>query len=221
MKILAFDTANKNNDVAILQNGKILAKNSINDSASQAEMLIPLIEKSLTEAGIWYEDLDLIASTKGPGNFTGIRVGFSVAKIIKTVTEIPLITLNNLKVLAFDYVNDYEGKILVILDAKLEEFFIQNFEIKEKQLIEIDKEPKLIKQDEINDYLPKSEFLIIGDGKEIAKKLIKTQNFTISDQKDVIKSQNLANLAQISFKNKENMDDDILYVRKPNITKSK
>ena len=124
MKILAFDTANKNNDVAILENDKILSKNSINDSSSQAEMLIPLIEKSLKEANIWYQNLDLIVTTKGPGNFTGIRVGFSVAKMIKAVTDIPLVTLNNLKVLAYDYLPNYEGNILVILDAKLDEFFI-------------------------------------------------------------------------------------------------
>ena len=220
MKILAFDTANSNNDVAILNDGAILAQNSGEISSSQAEMLIPMIEKSLKSANIWYQDLDLIVTTKGPGNFTGIRIGFSVAKVIKAVTNIPLVALNNLEVLAYDYISDYEGNILVVLDAKLEEFFIQEFVISAKNLIPKYVDPKLIKQEEIDDYLPESEFLIIGSGKEIAQKIITRKDFKISEKADIIQAKNLALLAIENYKkDQKDFDEEILYVRQPIITK--
>jgi len=222
MKILAFDTANGNNDIAILKNDKVVASLSIKDSTSQAEMLVPGIEECLKEAKIWYGDLDLIATTKGPGNFTGVRIGFTVAKTIKLAANVPFIALDNVESLAYDYIDDYEGKILAVLDARLDEFFIQEFTINNKDLIAKYEDPKLISQLDINNYLPLKDFLIIGSGKEIAKELINTKTkFEISKKNDVIKAQNIARLALKIFETKGFNEEEILYVRKPAISKPK
>ena len=113
------------------------------------------------------------------------------------------------------------GNILVILDAKLEEFFIQEFVISKGELNAKYEIPKLIKQEEINENLPEKEFLIIGDGKEIAQKLITRKDFKISAKNDIISAKNLANLAVKKYKNGENFENEILYVRQPSITKPK
>lgn len=222
MKILAFDTASNNNDVAIVKDKKILSQNNIKDFSTQAETLVPSIEKCLNDANLWYRDLDLIAVTKGPGNFTGVRIGFTVAKTIKMTTNTPLVAINNLEAIAYDYVGNYKGNILVVLDAKLDEFFIQEFLIKSGQLKSKYDEPKLIKCQDINNHLPKDNFLIIGSGKEIAGKLIKDkESFTISTKEDCLSAFNLAVLASKIYKKNGKSKNAILYVRKPNITRSK
>ncbi len=232
MKILAFDTSNNNNEVAIIkfsaQNNdfKIISSNKIDDNSSQAETLILSIEKCLKLANIWYQDLDLITTTKGPGNFTGIRIGFTTAKIAHIATKKPIVTLNNLEILAYDYLIQHQGKILVILDAKLEEFFIQEFEINNNILTSNHDSPILINNKDIKNYLKDDDYLIIGSGKEIASDILQKSKikykFKVSAQEDDIKLLNLAKLA-IKYQNEapQNIKNEILYVRKPNISKPK
>ncbi|MBU6140837.1 MAG: tRNA (adenosine(37)-N6)-threonylcarbamoyltransferase complex dimerization subunit type 1 TsaB [Proteobacteria bacterium] len=95
MLVLAFDTAGLELSVALLKEKKLLAKNTINEIGKQSELLIPEIEKILREQKIWYQDLDLIVTTKGPGSFTGTRIGLTVARIIKASTNLPLILINS------------------------------------------------------------------------------------------------------------------------------
>jgi len=232
MKILAFDTSNNNNEVAIIefsaQNNdfKIISSNKISDNSSQAETLVISIEKCLKSANIWYQDLDLITTTKGPGNFTGIRIGFTTAKIIHIAANKPLVTLNNLEILAYNYLNQHQGKILVTLDAKLEEFFVQEFKINNNILINSQENPVLINNQDIENYLKDDNYLIIGSGKEIVSDILQKSKikhkFNISKQEDDIKLLNLAKLA-IKYQNEapQNIKNEILYVRQPNISKSK
>jgi tRNA threonylcarbamoyladenosine biosynthesis protein TsaB len=93
--ILVFDTAGSNLFVALLSEEKILTQNVISESGKQAELLIPEIEKILREQKIWYQDLGLIVATKGPGSFTGTRIGLTVARTLKLATNLPLILINS------------------------------------------------------------------------------------------------------------------------------
>ncbi len=95
MLILAFDTAGLTLSVALFDDEKILAQNVIFESGRQAELLIPEIEKLLHEQKIWYQDLGLIVATKGPGSFTGTRIGLTMARTLKLATNIPLILINS------------------------------------------------------------------------------------------------------------------------------
>lgn len=95
MLILAFDTSGSALSVALLSEEKILAKNIISESGKQSELLIPEIEKLLRAQKIWYQDLSLIVATKGPGSFTGTRIGLTTARILKIATNLPLILINS------------------------------------------------------------------------------------------------------------------------------
>jgi len=110
MLILAFDTTNSTLSVALLEGEKILCQNLILESGKQSELLIPEIEKILQENKIWYQDLDLITATKGPGSFTGVRIGLAVARTLKIATNLPLILINSLEALAFKQ-RSFSGEI--------------------------------------------------------------------------------------------------------------
>jgi len=126
MKILAFDTSNGALSIALLEDQKVLEFVNIQENGKQAEMLVPLIEEVLHRQKIWYNDLDLIATTKGPGSFTGVRIGLACARTIKFAANLPLILLDSLATIAYKH-RFHDGKILAAIDAKMDEFFIAEF----------------------------------------------------------------------------------------------
>ncbi|MSP33945.1 MAG: tRNA (adenosine(37)-N6)-threonylcarbamoyltransferase complex dimerization subunit type 1 TsaB, partial [Rickettsiales bacterium] len=146
MKILAFDTSNGTLSIAILEDQRILQLVNIQENGKQAEMLVALLERVLRNNKIWYSDLDLIATTKGPGSFTGVRIGLSCARALKLATNLPLVLVDSLNAIAYKH-RDHNGQILAAIDAKMDEFFVAEFFSENKKLRRLT-ESRLITKDE-------------------------------------------------------------------------
>ncbi|MFT6106923.1 MAG: tRNA threonylcarbamoyl adenosine modification protein YeaZ [Rickettsiales bacterium] len=218
MKILAFDTTNQTLSVAILFDGEIAAQENILASNQHSSMLIPLIEKCLNKAEIWYSDLDLIAFTNGPGSFTGIRVGFSCAKALGITTDVPIVAVNSLAAIAYKYLND-QKKILIVNDARLDEFYLQEFVV-ENGCLKSNFEPILIKDDQINEFIPEGEFILAGSGKLLIEDGL--EKAIIHPENDFIDAVNIAILGEIIFKDEgAGEENQALYIRKPKISQRK
>jgi tRNA threonylcarbamoyladenosine biosynthesis protein TsaB len=221
MRVLAFDTTGNGLAVAILQGQTILASQIISLSNIQAELLIPTIEQCLNQAQLWYNDLDLIATTSGPGSFTSIRVGFASAKALKLATKLPLISFNSLEIIAYDYKN-CAAKILVIMDAKLDEVFIQEFS-SDNGLLTPAYPPRLISYNEIDQFLPQENFYLAGN----AHHLVTNNNQIINHdaREDRVKATNLGLMAQEIYQQSLSTyvsnDSQALYIRKPRISERK
>lgn len=80
--ILAFDSAILGGSVCLLHQN-VYYSAALEEAQSQASQLITLIEAQLSAASIWYDALDAVAVTVGPGSFTGIRIGLSVARTLQ------------------------------------------------------------------------------------------------------------------------------------------
>jgi len=91
--VLAFDTTGSSLSLALIHGDKVLTKTLVDESNQHSELLIPEIEKILRSQNIWYQNLGLIVATKGPGSFTGTRVGLTAARILRATLNIPLILL--------------------------------------------------------------------------------------------------------------------------------
>jgi tRNA threonylcarbamoyladenosine biosynthesis protein TsaB len=216
MKILAFDTTNLTLSVAVLFDQKLVAGKNIFEENKHSEMLIPVIEECLKQAQIWYQDLDAIAFTNGPGSFTGIRVGLSCAKALAISTKLPVIAVNSLEAIAYSYLQNTEyDKILVVNDARLEEFFIQEFTIENNQL-KPSFEPMMIKVDDLKDFLPKEKFLLAGSAKDMIKNNL--ENAIIFPEEDFIDAKNIALLAEEKYLKNHNSKSSALYIREPKIS---
>lgn len=224
MKILAFSTVESFLSVSFFD-GKNLFQNIINQSGQQAELLIFELEKILNQHQIWYQDLDLIATVNGPGSFTGVRVGLVTARILKLATSKPLITLNSCEVIASKY-RYYNGRILVLLDAKMGEFFLGEFIIKNQKVVQL-AQPSLIGLEQLSEIPSKEKFLLCGSGKKIVSELLKkpglsTSNFEVSEEEDMINADLIAILAHQKFCQGEAESNlDPLYLREPKIGKRK
>ncbi len=227
MKILAFDTSSSGLSVALFSNQKLLTKNTVNESGKQSELLIPTIEKTLHQNKIWYRDLDLIVSTRGPGSFTGTRIALTTARTLKIATNLPLILLNSCEVLAHKYRNKSE-KIFVLIDAKADEFFYAKFD-NNLNSSEPHSEPNLAKLEDLLKIFPQEKFFLCGSGKKIAGEILKNTNskFEMSDDEDEIEADMAGLLAYQKLQNDEFNDGffgkslNPIYLRSPRISERK
>lgn len=98
--ILSIDTCEGTCSAALLAGGRVLARRMERIGRGHAERLLPMIAELMAEAGTDYDSLSRIVVCTGPGTFTGLRIGLSVARGLAVATDIPCIGLMSLPVLA-------------------------------------------------------------------------------------------------------------------------
>jgi tRNA threonylcarbamoyladenosine biosynthesis protein TsaB len=222
MRVLAFDTSSSSLSIALLDDGKILGKKTILESGKQSESLIFEIEEILRQNKIWYQDLNLMATTSGPGSFTGVRVGLTAARILKIATKVPLLLVNSCEALAYEY-RSTSQKIFAVIDARINEVFCAKFWVEEGRL-KAESEVELVKLEDIADFYGNEEFFLCGSGKKIVAELLEKRGlkFQMNEEEDVIEADQLGFLALEKFQNGElSLDLNPVYLREPRIEKRK
>lgn len=109
-----------------------LAESIMEMSRGQAEHLMPMIDAVLDDAGIAYDEIGLIAVTKGPGAFTGMRIGLATAKSLAMALEIPIVGVCTFRAVLQTYLND---KVMaesafygVLLETKRQDYYFRMFD---------------------------------------------------------------------------------------------
>ena len=126
MRILGVDTATWRASVGLAIDGTVVAEQSLVTTGNHAASLLPLIDELLQRATCRVEALHAIAVSSGPGSFTGLRIGLSVAKGIACATGARLVAVPTLEALARTVV-DRVGTICPILDARKGELYAASF----------------------------------------------------------------------------------------------
>lgn len=117
MNILAIDTSNQVLGVAIQQNKQIAGEIITNLPKNHSVRLMPAIDQLMNELSLKPEQLDLIVVAKGPGSYTGVRIGLSTAKAMAWALNIPIIGVSSLEVLAYQG-RFFNGIICPFFDAR-------------------------------------------------------------------------------------------------------
>ncbi len=99
----------------------------------QADLLVPMVQDVMKQAGIEFKDLALIATTHGPGSFTGLRIGLSAARSFALALDIPLKSVVTLDVLARGFVEGVHGEkraldIAVITETKRQDYYVRYYD---------------------------------------------------------------------------------------------
>ena len=218
MKILSIDTSSKICTVTVLENTTLIKELSTNNGFTHSEILMPMIKQILDETNLSLKDIDLIVADKGPGSFTGIRIGIATAIGFKDSLDIPVIGISSLEALAY---NIKENSVICsLLDAKNDQAYWGVFENADGNYI-LRRELSFNTIDEILNELkevnPEYSITFVGDGSLINKEIIlkNLPNSKFSDNNDV-SSYNLG-LAGLKHFNTEGADENILplYLRKP------
>jgi len=124
MKLLAFNTVGSDTQIAIYNDGNEYYKEIA--FSRHSETFFPTLEGVLSELKLKIKDFDAIACVVGPGSFTGVRIGMSVAKSFCFSLNIPLITINSLELLA-ENVEDGEKPVCAIIDGGAGLLYHQTF----------------------------------------------------------------------------------------------
>ncbi|MBK5200866.1 MAG: tRNA (adenosine(37)-N6)-threonylcarbamoyltransferase complex dimerization subunit type 1 TsaB [Spirochaetaceae bacterium] len=125
MKILAVDTSTQAMNIAIINDKKQTSFHHIG-KIEHSENLIPKIIKLTEEMGLTLKDYDLLVCPKGPGSFTGLRIGMSALKGISVGTNTPLVAVDTNLVLA-SQVSYFDGTVVPVIDAKKRRFYTALF----------------------------------------------------------------------------------------------
>ncbi len=159
--ILCIETASTNCSVALSINGKLLAlKEDNNLGYSHSEKLHTYILEILEENGLKPADLDAIAISKGPGSYTGLRIGVSAAKGLCFSLDIPLISVSTLTALAHKV--EEEEVVVPMLDARRMEVYTAVFNSAKEQVEETS--AKILEPDSYADLLNLGKVYFIGSG---------------------------------------------------------
>jgi len=173
--ILNIETATKNCSVSLSYKGEILAIKELNDgNYSHSENLHVFIEEVLRSKSKSFEEIDAIAVSKGPGSFTGLRIGVSTAKGLCFSLDKPLISISTLDSLANAIVVENDAIIVSLLDARRMEVYSAVYDGNYNQIREVKAE--IINSNSFKEFLEKGKVYFLGDGAEKCKELIKHKN---------------------------------------------
>ena len=164
MIVLSIDSSSKVATVAILKDDVLLGEYILNDKREHSVILVPLIENLLKECNLTIDDIDGYVVSKGPGSFTGLRIGMGTVKGMSFGNNKPYISISSLDALAYNLIS-FNGIICPIMDALRENVYTalyknnnDNLEkIMDYTAMDIDKLVDLLKN-------KNEDVIFVGDG---------------------------------------------------------
>jgi tRNA threonylcarbamoyladenosine biosynthesis protein TsaB len=207
--ILCIETATEICSVAIAKNGETISLVEDTQGNNHASQLHILVAKALEQSNLHFSDLQAVAVSKGPGSYTGLRVGVSAAKGYCYALKIPLIAINTLQSLANGFWQNnlsYSGLVCPMIDARRMEVYCALFN---KTLHEVlPTQAKIIDEASFVEQLSQNQITFIGNGAAKCQNTITSvqAKFDISVR---CNARYLSHLAQEAFN--QNTFEDVAY----------
>jgi tRNA threonylcarbamoyladenosine biosynthesis protein TsaB len=204
--ILNLETATTNCSVSLAKDGVLLALRENNTpNYSHAEQLHVFIAECMAEAKLPLTKLEAIAVSKGPGSYTGLRIGVSAAKGLCFSLDIPLISIATLTSMASKFVGGYDY-IIPVLDARRMEVYSAVFNRDLNQIRAT--EAEIIDEQSFSSYLQNKNVLIAGSGAQKIKETLSVENVSF-DTTCVPSSTEMVKLSHEKYK--EGNFEDVAY----------
>lgn len=123
LTLLALDTSTEACSVALLYNGEKTYLNELTQR-THAKRILPMVDEILTDSGLKLNQLDALAFGRGPGSFTGVRVGAAIAQGLALGTDLPVIPISNLTAMAQAAFELYQAEnVAAAIDARMNEVY--------------------------------------------------------------------------------------------------
>ena len=175
MKILHIETSSKNCSVAISDGEKLLCLcEEVSENYKQSESLHTFVEWALEGAEISLKDLDAVSLGKGPGSYTGLRIGAASAKGFCYGLKVPLIATNSLETMIEPFLGKNYDVIVPLIDARRMEVYCDVFDGNSGEMIS-ETEAKILDEQSFTE-LEGKKVLFVGDGAAKAKDILQISN---------------------------------------------
>lgn len=129
MNIIALDSSGLVASVALVEEDRVVAEYTMNNKQTHSQTMLPMLDEIVKASGISKSDIDAIAISRGPGSFTGLRIGSATAKGLGLALNIPLIEIPTLEALAYNLFVPGSRLICPIMDARRQEVYSGVYEI--------------------------------------------------------------------------------------------
>ncbi|MDL2310434.1 tRNA (adenosine(37)-N6)-threonylcarbamoyltransferase complex dimerization subunit type 1 TsaB [Peptostreptococcaceae bacterium OttesenSCG-928-C18] len=175
MKILSIDTSTMISSCSVMDEGIIVGDYNVNQKLTHSETLVPMIKDLLGKLNIKLEEIDLYVVGKGPGSFTGLRIGMTVAKTFAQINKKPIMGISTLEALAEQIVS--EKHIVPLLDARGGRVYYGIYKKENKNIVNIEKD-NLIYFEELVDKLNEldEDIIFVGEFTESILEEIKSND---------------------------------------------
>ena len=199
MKILAFDGTAKVATVAVTEDEKLLGLYSIDNGLTQSELLLPMAENLLSSLKLSFKDIDIFATSVGPGSFTGVRIGVSLVKGLAFGNNLPCVGVSTIEALA-ENLNGIKGIILPCMDARRNQVYSATFKFDGHKMERLTEDRAIALSDlaeELKAYGDEKIYLC-GDGYTVAKKALTAAGIKICETPDLLILENAASVARVA-----------------------
>ena len=221
MKILAVDTSSRSCSVAVIENSSLLAEIIKEDGETHSRHLMDMIKKVFELSGLVPFDIDGYAVTKGPGSFTGLRIGISSVKGLAAATGKSLAGISTLDALAAQ-VLPTPYLICSVIDARKSEVYSSRYRFIDG-LIKKEMKEDVFLPDQAADGIGEPS-LFIGDGATLYRNIIEKKLGNLAHFPppfiNVIRASTVAFMGLKKFENNDTVDAALLaphYIRKSDV----
>ena len=175
MKILHIETSSRNCSVAISDGEELLCLcEEVSENYKQSESLHTFVEWALEGAEISLKDIEAVSLGKGPGSYTGLRIGAASAKGFCYGLKVPLIAVNSLETMIEPFLSQNYDVIIPLIDARRMEVYCAVFDGNSGEMIS-ETEAKILDEQSFTE-LEGKKILFVGDGAKKAKEILQLEN---------------------------------------------
>lgn len=175
MKILYLETSSKNCSVAVSDNEKLLCLcEEVSENYKQSESLHTYVEWALEGAGISLKDIEAVSLGKGPGSYTGLRIGAASAKGFCYGLKVPFIAVNSLESMIEPFLGDNYDLIVPLIDARRMEVYTAVYDGNMGEELS-ETEAKILDETSFEEFRDK-KVIFVGDGARKAKDILNLPN---------------------------------------------
>lgn len=184
MRILGFDSSAKTASVAVYDTDTeegLVAQYFQNCGLTHSRTLLPMAENLLKNLGLTLKDIDLLAVSRGPGSFTGVRIGVSTVKGLAFADNKPVCGVSTLQAMAYNGVAAHEGSVICCaMDARRNQFYNALFTMRDGVPVRLceDRAIGTAKLVEDIENLNKPVFLV-GDGARLCYNALNDFNLRV------------------------------------------
>jgi tRNA threonylcarbamoyladenosine biosynthesis protein TsaB len=201
--ILSIETATKVCSVAIHRDGELLGSMELHVDRSHSEYLAVMIKDLVGYVGVEKKELSAVAVSKGPGSYTGLRIGVSTAKGLCFGLDIPLISVNSLMAMAYEAnkQNPNEFDLCPMLDARRMEVYclLTDHTLKIKQ----ETHSRILEAASFEKEIKENSILFFGNGMPKSRDVLNKHEKAFFVEDIYPKASNIGFLAYDKFKNKD------------------
>ena len=211
MKILALESSAKSASVAICEDDKLICQYWQNSGLTHSRTLLKMCEGVLQDSGITMQDIDVVAVSKGPGSFTGIRIGVAAAKGLAWTDDKPLCGVSSLEAMAWPLADRENFVICPVMDARLKQVYNAKFLAQQGSLQRIC-DDRAVALDVLAEEISADGrmHLFVGDGAELCYAALKDKMENIAIAPQALRFQNAYGVALASGGKVPEKADDVV-----------